>query len=209
MRYFWSDPFLWVHLAGLAALPIFLELCLLGFSVGSPLLPVWLELLLVAGFGIAPVLWMQLSRPFYIFSILAVAMKPEQLTPDRRRTLSLFKTPAHRALAVVAAALLALALWPLYRWAPIAAAVAPFPPEWHLAGLLLAALAFLGCNLFLQVPVSVALVMARSEAKFAATEPLPLEKIRQYYTIIGLQVKQILPALAFGSPQGDKPASGT
>jgi hypothetical protein len=33
-----------------------------------------LEVLLVAGLGIAPVLWMQWQRPFYIFSIVAIAL---------------------------------------------------------------------------------------------------------------------------------------
>ena len=77
MRSFWSDPYLWVHLAGLAAVPIFLEICLIGFAVGDPLLPGWLELLLVAAIGSAPILWMQWQRPFYIFSLVGVALQPE------------------------------------------------------------------------------------------------------------------------------------
>ena len=71
MRSFGSEPFLWIHLSGVAALPIFLGLCLLGLAVSSPLLPVWLEMFLVAVAGIVPVLWMQRFRPFYIFSILS------------------------------------------------------------------------------------------------------------------------------------------
>jgi hypothetical protein len=92
MRSFWTEPFLWIHLAGIAALPLALELVWLGLAVGDPILPVWLELLLVAAVGIVPVLWMQLTRPFDIFSILVLAMKPEQLTQEQRRLLSLFKT---------------------------------------------------------------------------------------------------------------------
>ena len=193
MRSFWSEPFLWIHLAGLAALPLFLELCWLGLAVGDPLLPVWVEVLLVAGVGIAPVLWMQLSRPFYIFSILAVAIEPKQLQPQQQRILSLFKTPLNRLLAGFAAVFMLWVLWQIYKAAPVAAAVAPFPPSWRLAGLLLAALAFLASNLFLQVPVSVLRVLLTGEAEFASLEPLPLERIPQEFTIGGWRVDRILP----------------
>ncbi|MBD2182271.1 low-complexity tail membrane protein [Planktothrix sp. FACHB-1355] len=193
MRSFWSEPFLWIHLAGLAALPILLVLCWLGLAVGDPILPVWLELLLIVVVGIAPVLWMQLFRHFNIFSILILALKPEKLTQEQRKILSLFKKPLQRVLAIAAPILLVAILWQLYRAAPIAAPFAPFPPEWRFAGLLLAAAAFLLCNLFLQVPISVLAVLMTSESAFAATEPYPLEKIRQDFTIPGWQVNQILP----------------
>ena len=32
-----SEPFLWIHLAGLAALPIFLQIAWIGLAVGDPL----------------------------------------------------------------------------------------------------------------------------------------------------------------------------
>ena len=195
MRSFWSEPFLWIHLAGLAALPLFLELCWLGLAVGDPLLPVWLEVILVAGIGIAPVLWMQLSRPFNIFSVLALALKPEQLTLEQRRILSLFKKPANQLIAGGAAIFMLWVLWQIYQAAPIATVVAPFPASWRLAGLLLAGLMFLASNLFLQVPLAALEVLFTSEAQFAATEPYPVERITQDFTIPGWQVNQILPLM--------------
>lgn len=80
MRFFWNEPFLWIHLTGLAAVPITLELVWLGLAVGAPLLPVWLELLLVAVIGIVPVVGMQLTRPFDVFSLLIFAIAPAHLT---------------------------------------------------------------------------------------------------------------------------------
>lgn len=195
MRSFWSEPFLWIHLAGIASLPLWLEVCLLGLAVGDPLLPIWLELLFLAVVGITPVLWMQLIRPFNIFSIVAVALKPEQLTPVQRRILRLFKTPLHQVLTVVAAILMVGVLWQVYWVSPIAVAVTPFPSEWRVAGLLVAGVAFLASNLFLQVPVSVIAVLLTSESAFATTEPYPLEKISQDFTLPGLQVNQILPLI--------------
>ena len=196
MRSFWSDPFLWIHLSGAATLPIFLGLCLLGIAVGSPLLPVWLEMFLVAVAGIVPVLWMQWFRPFYIFSILVVAVKPQNLTSLQHRILTRFKTKLNKGLALFVAVFLAVILWQLYRFAPLAASVAPFPPSWRWAGLLLAASAFLASNLFLQVSASVMAVLLTPESEFAATKPHVLEKIRQDFTIAPWQVDRLLPALA-------------
>lgn len=192
MRSFWSDPYLWIHLAGIATLPIWLELCLLGLAVGDPLLPVWLEILLVGIAGIAPILWMQWQRPFYIFSLVAVALKPEQLTEDQRRLLTLFKSQRNRILAVIIAGVLLVVLQKLYYAAAIAAAIAPFGNA-RLLGLLLAAIAFLGANLFLQVPVSVASVMLTGEVPFAATPPYAIDQIRPNFSLLGFPVNQILP----------------
>ncbi|GAX36108.1 low-complexity tail membrane protein [Nodularia sp. NIES-3585] len=200
MASFHSEPILWIHVAGLAMLPIFLVLCLLFLSVGEPLLPVWMELFLVAGAGVLPLLWMQLHRPFYIFAILGVALKPENLTEQQRKILCLINTKLNRVLSVVAAILLIGVLWQLYKVVPQLESLAKFLPQWHSLGLLLAALAFFASNLFLQVPVSVARVLVTNETEFATIEPLSLEKIQQDFTILGVRVNQIVPRI-FPSPQ--------
>lgn len=215
MRSSWLDPYLWVHLAGLAALPILLELCLLGLAVGYPILPPPLEWLFIAGVGIAPILWMQWQRPFYIFSLLAVALKPDQLTEAQRRILQFFKTPETRILSVVAPVVLSWVLWKLYRLGPLAAEITPIPSGLRLVGLLVAAIAFLGCNLFLQVPLSVLRVLLVGEQALAAADPYPVNQIAQDFTLLGLKVDRLLPALV--SPQavgasvttGSSPASPT
>lgn len=195
MRSFWSEPILWIHLAGLATLPIFLEICLLGLAVGAPVLPVWLEFLLVATIGSVPILWMQLQRPFSVFAIIGLAQKPEQLTEQQRKILSLINTRLNRVLSILVATLLLEVLWQLYCIAPIAANIVSLLPEWRLAGLLIAGLAFLASNLFLQIPVTVARVFVTSETEFAATKPYARKRITQDFTIVGLQVNQILPPL--------------
>jgi len=213
MRSFWSDPYLWIHLAGIAALPLWLELCFLGLAVGDPIFPVWLELASVAIAGIVPILWMQWQRPFYIFSLLAIALKPEKLTLPQRQLLTRFKSTQNRLLAVGVAILLAIVLRQLYIFAPIGAAAVPFSIESRGLGLLVAAIAFLGSNLFLQVPVSVASVMLTSDPAFASTEPYPLEQIAQGFTSLGLPVSQLLPDfledLAIASPVIFNPATQT
>jgi len=195
MPSFRSEPILWIHVAGLATLPIFLVLCLLFLSVGEPLLPMWMELFIVAAIGIVPLLWMQLHRPFYIFAILGIALKPENLTERQRKILCLINTKLNRMLSLVTAVLLVWVLWYLYQVAPMVANVAKFLPQWRSLGLLLAGLAFLASNLFLQIPVSVARVLVTNDTEFAATEPLSLEKIKQDFTILGVRVNRILPHL--------------
>jgi hypothetical protein len=205
MRSFWTEPFLWIHLAGLAAVPLALEVVWLGLAVGDPILPVWLEWLLLAIIGIAPVIWMQLTRPFDIFSILVLALKPEQLTLEQRRLLSLFKTKNNPLFIIAAAVFMLWVLWQIYRVAPVAAAVAPFEPSWRIAGLLLAGLAFLGSNLFLQVPLSVLQVLLISDSEFAMTEPYAVEKMSQDFTIPGLKVNKILPIAITPTASSSKP----
>ena len=203
MRSFWSDPYLWVHLAGIAAVPLFLELCLLGLSVGTPIVPVGLEWLLVGAIGVAPVLWMQWQRPFSIFSLIVLALKPQQLTDDQRRILRLFRTPLEKGLAALMAIALLATLWQLFQIAPIASEVTPFSRFGHLGGLFVAAIAFLGSNLFLQVPISVLQTLLTSDRAFAATEPYSTAQIDQDFTLLGLRVRQILPPV---KPAPAKPA---
>jgi len=62
MPSFRSDP-MWIHFAGLAAVPIFLELC--TTAVGDPL-PNMVGTIYSRRGGIVPVLWMQLSRPLHL-----------------------------------------------------------------------------------------------------------------------------------------------
>lgn len=193
MRAFWLDPYLWIHLAGLAMVPLSLEVCLLGLAVGDPVLPVWLEFVLLIGVSIGPVLWMQLRRPFYIFAAIAVALQPAQLTEDQRRLLTLIKLPRHRVMAVAVAIGLVPVAWQIYCGAAIAAPVAPFAPTLRWLGLLVAALSLLAAHLFLQVPLNVLGVLWHRQADFDATVPYPLDAIASNFSILGVQMRQLLP----------------
>jgi hypothetical protein len=196
MSSFRSEPILWIHVAGLATLPFFLTVCLFFLAVGKPFLPAWQELALVAIVGTAPLLWMQLRRPFYIFAILGIALKPERLTEQQRKILTLIKIKLNRFLVFIAALLLAGLLWQIYQLVPVLAEFAQFLPQWHGLALLIAALAFMASNLFLQIPLSVVRVLVTNDTEFAAVEPLPLEQIQEDFTILGVRVNQILPRVS-------------
>jgi hypothetical protein len=197
---FRSEPFLWIHLAGIAIAPLSLQIVWLGLAVGDPLPFVWLELLFIVAIGILPVFWMQWQRPFDIFSLLFLALKPEKLTPPQKQILSLFKTRKQRILSLVVALGMSWILWQLYQLAPLAAIAASVLPQWRILGLLIAALAFLVSNLFVQVPVSVLGVLLTSEQQFSATEPYLVDKIPQQFTVPGLKVENILPTVVTRPP---------
>ncbi|MGP1383807.1 MAG: low-complexity tail membrane protein [Thainema sp.] len=195
MQSFRLDPYLWIHLAGLAALPILLEVCLLGLAVGYPLLPPVLEVAILAAIGIAPILWMQWTRPFYIFSLMAVALQPEKLSDQQRQMLRFFKTPVAKAFTLIAPVILIWVLWQLYKLAPIAADFTPISSQLRIVGLLVAAIAFLACNLFLQVPLSVLHVLLVSPQSVENAEAYSIAEIPQNFTLIGLRIPKILPEL--------------
>jgi len=207
MRASWTDPYLWLHLAGFAAVPILLELCLLGLAAGDPVLPVGLEFSLVAAIGIVPIVWMQWQRPFCIFCLLFLALKPSELSDQRRRLLRFFRTSVNQVLAIAIAVALTILLWKVYVLAPIAVSVTPFSSHW--VGLGVAAIAFLGVNLFTQVPASVVRVLLVSDAQINAQEPYPAERVPLDFFLIGIRLKKILPdppqRMAASNPSIPKP----
>ncbi|MEA5510065.1 low-complexity tail membrane protein [Crocosphaera sp. UHCC 0190] len=191
MNNFRLEPFLWIHLAGIAVAPLLLLVMGLGLAVGDPLPFYWLELLLVVTVGILPILWMQWTRPFDIFSILIVAIKPNSLTPDQRKILTLLKTRKNKIFNTIAALVLLGIAWQLYHWAPLGAITAQMLPQWRILGLIIAAIAFLLSNLFIQIPVSVVGVLLTSQQQWLNTAPYDLEKILKDFTILGLRVNKI------------------
>ena len=173
-------------------MPVCLVFVWLGFTLGEPF-PFIFELLFVAAIGIIPVFLMQLMRPFDIFSILILALKPEAMTREQRQILSLFKTKAQHLLTLIAAVTMLVVLWQIYGVATSATIEVTFLPQWRIFGLLLAAIAFAASNLFWQVPLSVLGVLFIGEEKFVATEPYDPENIEQDFTIPGFRVNTIIP----------------
>jgi hypothetical protein len=189
-KQFWADPYLWVHGAGLAMVPLALLLCLWGLAMGDPILPSGLEVIWVALAGILPIGWMQLQRPFYIYSLPFVVVAPSQLTDPQRRVLTLFRTRRNPLLVGLASGGLVLLLWQLYG---VSAAVAAGDNRG--LGLMIAALGFLGANLFLQVPLSVLGVMAVTDDQVAQTTPYPIAQVKSDFLAYGLPMARILPDL--------------
>lgn len=174
-------------------MPLWLDVCLLGLATGEPLLPTWMELGLVAGIGVLPIAWMQWQRPFYIFSLVFLAVRPDKLSEDRRRILRLFRDPLVKFLTAVAPIPLIWGLGKIYALAPLASDMTPLPEGSRALGLLIAVIAFLLANLFIQVPVSVLRVLLTPQRVFQQVLPYDLGSLKQDFTVLGLRVNRILP----------------
>ncbi|MBE9159698.1 low-complexity tail membrane protein [Nodosilinea sp. LEGE 06152] len=193
------DPYLWVHLAGLATVPLWIDLCLLGLAVGNPTLP-GLELGVIVGLGVVPVLVMQLRRPFYIYSLPGIALRPAALSDDQRRQLSQFRQWRVRLAALLVPVPLVWALVKLYPLAFLARNITPFDDWGRLGGVAIAAVSFFLANLFLQVPVAVLQVLATPDRRMAAVPPYPTEAIAADFSWLGLSVGKLLPSLVPHDP---------
>ncbi|XHU95379.1 MAG: low-complexity tail membrane protein [cyanobacterium endosymbiont of Rhopalodia gibba] len=193
MNNFRSEPFLWIHLAGIAVVPLSLQLVLLGLAVGDPFPLFWLELFIVGVFGVVPILLMQLTRPFDIFSVLLLALHPNSLTVEQRKILRSLKTRNVRILAVIAAFGMLGILWELYLLAPLGAVTVATLPQWRILGLFIAAIGFLLSNLFVQIPIAVIGIILTPQQQWLTTQPYTTEKILQDFTVCGLRVQKILP----------------
>jgi hypothetical protein len=191
MRSFRSEPFLWIHLAGIAVAPLGLLMVWLALAIGDPLTPFWLELVFLTAIAVVPIFWMQWSRPFEIFSLLVIALRPDALTVEQRKILSLFKTTKQRVLALITALIMIGILWLIYQFAPIAALPVVNFPQVRILGLIIASLAFLVSNLFIQVPISVLGILLTKDEVFNLIDPLAPEQISQSLTVPGFRVKKI------------------
>ncbi|MCG9884817.1 MAG: low-complexity tail membrane protein [Cyanobacteria bacterium] len=193
MRSVRSDSFLWIHGAGLAAVPLLLELCWLGLAAGDPLLPWGLDWLPVAIAGAVPVLAVQWGRPFYPFAIAGLTLRPAALEEVRLRILQRWRAWPIKAIAAVGAIALVGALGFLYRWAAIASDVTPFGPRWQ--GLLVAAIAFLVANLLAQMGLASLWVALTPTATLAQLDPVAADTIDATFTRLGVPLSRLLPLL--------------
>jgi hypothetical protein len=171
---FRAEPYLWIHLAGIAVVPLTLQLAWVGLSLGDPLPWYGLELAWLGAIALLPILWMQVTRPFDFFSLGAVVLKPDTLSLEQRRTLSRLKTGQHRILSLVVAIAFGGIAWQLYQLAPLATP------------------ATLGVShLFLQVPASVLAILLLSRERWLATPVYEAETISLHFAVIGWQVSRL------------------
>ncbi|MGB7251328.1 MAG: low-complexity tail membrane protein [Phormidesmis sp.] len=183
-----QNRYLWVQLVGLAAVPLLLDVCLAGLASSGPAPAFGLQFWVIATVGIVPTLAMQWFRPFYLFSLPPLALKPAVLSEDQQRCLRLLKSWQIKALAVLIAACLLWGLGQLYGRSPqITPLMTPT------GGLVSAAVAFFLTCTFLQISASaVRLLLVGANA---LTRVVPYEEgaIATDFLILGLRVNTLLP----------------
>lgn len=187
------DPYLWVHLAGLAALPLCAELCLLGLAAGDPLLPGGWDWLLVGLLGTAPIVAIQWLRPFYPFSVLLVSLRADRLNETQQRILQRWAGWETKAIALVASLLVLWALQRLDQLSPLAAEIAPL--DQRAIGLLVVWLGALLGSLLLTVALVSLWVLLTPQTAFSAIEPFPVGNVPGSFLRLSVRLTKVLPDL--------------
>ena len=184
-----QNRYLWVHLVGLAAVPLLLDICLAGLASAGPALPFKFQFWAIALICIAPSAWMQIQRPFYIYSLPPLAVKPSALSEDDRRCLTVLKSWQIKALAGLTAI---FSLWLLSRLYDRLPQILPvMEPS---VGLASAVAAFFFACLFLQISVSVVRSLLIGQDTLQRVKPIETSEIAASFFIPGLRVNKILPA---------------
>ncbi len=201
-----QNRYLWVHFAGLAAVPLLLDMCLAGLASAGPAFDYptagSLQFWALALLGIVPTLWMQLAKPFYVFSLPPLALKPGELTEDQRRCLQLLKSLQVKIIAGVTAVFALWLLWQLYARSP---QVTPLmSPS---AGLISAAVAFFFICVVLQISVSAGRSLFVGPDTLKRVVPVEVSAIASDFLILGLQVNKILPSQVYASSPSESPVN--
>ncbi|PZO49709.1 MAG: hypothetical protein DCF15_16570 [Phormidesmis priestleyi] len=187
-----QNRYLWIHTAGLAAVPLLLDICLAGLaSTGSAFdYPVAFgaQFWAIALLSIVPPLGMQLVKPFYVFSLPPLALKPTALSDDQRRCLQVLKTLQVKILAGLTAGFSLWILQALYAELPhIKPLMTPS------AGLITAAVSFFLACLFLQISVSAGRSLLVGPSTLKRVTPYEQAAIAHDFLILGLRVDKLLP----------------
>lgn len=185
-----SEPFLWIHLGGIIMFPVMLGITLIGLGVGVRY-SYWVELPLLIAIAVFPILLMQLYRPFNIFSVLFFALQPKSLTENQRKILTLFQRKQQKVVNLLAAGLMLCNLGLLYCFFPSIVGLASLLPQQRILGLAIASVAFLGSNLFFQIPLSAFQVLLTNESDFAQIKQCTPQEIASNFTTPGLKVSTI------------------
>lgn len=205
MRQLSKEPFLWIHASGIATLPLWMGLMLVGMGTGDPFLPVGLEKFFLE-LAVLPAVWMQSQRPFYIFSLLAVALPPDHLDEERRRILAGFQQSLYRyvVMPLVAVILVGYVGWG-YEISSLFAPLSPIhqAPGSRLMGGLIALAGILGLSLFSQVATAVGLLLMQPDRETQAWDPLSVQEIQENFSIPG----RMLPRLDTWFPRWDPSTS--
>ncbi|MEL6159191.1 MAG: low-complexity tail membrane protein [Cyanobacteria bacterium J06623_5] len=188
-----QDRYLWVHLLGLAAVPLLLAVCLAGLASVSPTADYPTvyggQFWAIALLGIVPPLLMQWLKPFYLFSLPPFALQPRCLSDDQRRCLQLLTSWQIKALSLLSAF---LSFWVLSRlYERLSHTASLFSP---LSGTVVAAITFLIACLFLQISISAGRIILVGPAALRRVPTYDENQIPQNFLILGLPVEQILPA---------------
>ncbi|MGB3790483.1 MAG: low-complexity tail membrane protein [Phormidesmis sp.] len=200
-----QNRYLWVHFAGLACVPLLLDICLAGLASAGPALPFQGQFWAIALFGILPALAMQWLKPFYVFSLPPSALKPAALSEDQRRCLQIFKSWQIKALALLVAI---FSLWLLAQIYVILPQIRPLLlPR---AGLICGAIAFFTASTFMQISVSAGRALLIGPQALKRVPAVDESAIATDFLILGIRLNKLLPdAPTHTASESAEPTSAT
>mgnify|MGYP001793925801 CR=1 FL=1 len=188
-----QNRYLWIHFASLAMVPLLFDACLAGLaSAGSAFQypeAYGFQFWVIALLGVVPPLVMQLLKPFYVFSLPPLALRPAALTLEQRRCLRLLTSWQVKALSVVSAGVSFELLLQVYERLPqITPVMTP------MAGMVCSAISFFFMSLFLQLSISSARALLVGPSTLKRVPPYESDAIAQDFLILGFPLNNLLPA---------------
>ena len=196
-----QNRYLWVHFAALAAVPLLLDACLAGLASAGPAFGYPLayggQFWLIALVGVLPPLAMQWLRPFYIYSLPPLALKPTALTDNDRRRLQLFQSWQVKAMSLVGAGVAVWLLAQVYRRSPQV-----MPLMTPMAGLVITVVAFFFMSLFLQLAAGCGRAIFVSPGALKRVPAYEEGAIARDFLILGVPLNQLLPLPTISESKG-------
>jgi hypothetical protein len=189
------DPYLWLHVTGLALLPLSLALVAIALAWGTPLPFAVGELVLVVLLGGVPVWALQILRPWNPFSFLFFQIPPERMDERQKQILRLIQGTRKPLLNILGAVVMVVLLWQIAHYAPLASSVSAGFWQWRVIGLVLAIAGFLLSNILLQIPLTLLPTLLLSEKTVSEIEPHPNVSIRRDFACWGIPMGQLFPSL--------------
>jgi hypothetical protein len=200
-KYQKSEPFLWFHVALLAAVPLTLILGMLGLGVGDPVLPEWFEITVLGLPAIALPIMLQWWKPLSPLSLWLFA-KPLELTDENeRRVLAVVKDFKTVLVAIALGVVIDAIFCKMYSAAPIVANVLPLPNGLRILGVIWWLGFFLISNFLIQAGAVAIRVLLLSEADLNQLTPLPLENINSTFTSLGKRSPNLLNFIPDSMPE--------
>ncbi|ANV83708.1 hypothetical protein AWQ21_04510 [Picosynechococcus sp. PCC 7003] len=187
------EPYFWLHVAGLALLPLIWSLLAIALAIGIPFPVANVELGLIVLLGGVPVWLLQILRPWQPFSLFVFQIPPERLDERQRQILRLVQGTRQPILNVLGAIAMVILLWQVAHYAPLAVGLTAGLPQWHILGLFAAILLFFFGNILLQIPLTLLPALLISETTAQAIDPHPTVSIRRDFACWGLPLGQLFP----------------
>jgi hypothetical protein len=192
------DPFLWFHVAAIAAVPLTLVLSMLGLAVGDPVFPSWLEILLLGLPPIALSVWLQYSQPIFPYSLWIMYRPADKLAENQLRVLSLLKSYATGWVAIVVGVFLYVVFRQIYIAAPLAAGMTFLPSALRLVGILWAVVFFAISALLLQVGIAAARILIMPATEFMAAKPFDPANVARGFFVLGQRSPKLFESAIVG-----------